>query len=438
MPLSDIVSISITTESAKVEQAGFGMPLILAADCPGGFTERVRFYTSLTAVLVDFATSTVTYKMAAAIFAQNPRVTRIAVGRLANKPTQTWTITPVVANSTVYALTIDGVDYEITSDASATATEICDALRTAISASGLTEGGTATLTLTATVAGAFHSVEVADSSLLKVVQDHADPGLAADLAAIALEDSSSWYALLFGFNSKACVDAISDFAEANKKLFIAQTQESDVVNLSNGSDTGGSQTVAGLLKADSKFRTALVYHPDSAAYADAALAGKCLPFDPGSETWAFKTLAGVSAVDLTDTQRTNALAKYVNVYETLAGVNVTNQGKVSGNEWIDVIRFRDWLEARMSEEIFGALANAKKIPFTDGGISVIEGIIRAQLRAGVVAGGLAEDPAPVVTVPLAADVSSSDKAARRLTGVKFDATLAGAIQAVEIDGVISV
>lgn len=440
MALSDIVNVSITTETAKVTQAGFGVPLILAADTPVGFTERTRSYTELSGLGVDFATTTATYKQASAIFSQNPRPPTVMVGRLANIPTQRFAITPVASNSTVYELRVNGTLVSFTSDASATVTEIIAGLTSAINALSLgitCSDQTTYLRVIANTAGAFFSIESLDVTKLAIAQDHADPGLAADLGAIFLENST-WYALLFAFNSKACVEAIATWAEANKKLFIAQTQDSAVITLADGSDTGGSQTVAGSLKASARFRTALIYHPSTMAFADGGLAGRCLPLDPGSETWAFKTLAGVSSVTMTATHRTNALAKYVNIVETIAGVSVTEEGKVSANEFIDIIRFRDWLEARISENVFGALVRNKKVPFTDGGIAIVKGLILAVLQDGVDVGGLASDPAPTVTVPKAANVSSNDKAARRLTGVKFDAVLAGAIQAVTISGTVSV
>lgn len=443
MALSDIVNVSVTRESANVLRAGFGVPCILAADAPAGFTERTRTYTDLAGLSSDgFNLSGATYLQAAAVFAQNPRPEKILVGRLiAGIPTQRFAVTPVVGNLVKYQLRVNGNLVEYTSDASATAAEIIAGLKTAIDALGLgvtTSDQTTYLRILANAAGAFFSVESLDVSKLGVTQDHSDGGgLATDLAAIALEDNS-FYALLFGFNSKLCVDAISDYAEANKKLFIAATQDSDVIRLSNAADTGGSQTVAGLLKADNKFRTALIYHPNNGAFADGALAGRCLPLTPGSETWAFKTLAGVATVGLTATQRTNALAKNVNIYELVAGVGVTNDGKVSANEYIDVIRFIDWLQARIGEEVFGALARSAKIPFTDAGASVIQGLVAGVLQQGIAAGGLSNDPAPKVTVPKVANVSAIDKAARTLPDVKFDAVLAGAIQIVKIAGNVSV
>ena len=57
---------------------------------------------------------------------------------------------------------------------------------------------------------------------------------------------------------------------------------------------------------------------------------------------------------------------------------------------------------------------------------------------GILDGGLAADPAPVVTAPKVADVAAADKVARRLPDIDFTATLAGAVHEVVISGVISV
>ena len=60
------------------------------------------------------------------------------------------------------------------------------------------------------------------------------------------------------------------------------------------------------------------------------------------------------------------------------------------------------------------------------------------LALGVANDFLSNDPAPLVTVPKAADVPPTDKANRILRDVKFTATLAGAIHAVVIRGKVSV
>jgi hypothetical protein len=440
MPLSDFASVSITTDSVGLQRAGFGVPLILSPNADWG-PERVRSYSSLSEVAEDYATTDPEYLMATALFAQEVKPETIKMGRCALPPTPSFSIgVNSVENSTDYTLTVDGTDYTYTSDGSASNDEIITGLAALIAISGYTEttpgsAGSTTLKYTGSDASLIPSIVVDNPSLLSLIQDHADPGVATDLAAIAVEDND-WYFLLNPFNSKAMALACATYAESNEKLFVAATCDTNNITLALGSDS--TTSLMGQLKTSARARTLPIYSPDATEYADCALVGRCGPLDPGSETWHLKTLSGVSAASLTSTHRTNVAAKYGTFYYTVAGVNVTNGGKVSSNEFADVIRFRDWLKAQIAEDVFAALAGADKIPFTDAGVSVIEGLVRDVLKRGIAVGGLADDPAPEVTVPLVADVSSANKTARLLPDVKFTATLAGAIHKTTISGVVSV
>ncbi len=82
--------------------------------------------------------------------------------------------------------------------------------------------------------------------------------------------------------------------------------------------------------------------------------------------------------------------------------------------------------------------NLPKIPFTDAGIAIIEGEIRAQIADGQGDNFIALDPEPTVTVPKAVDVSSIDRANRLLPDVEFTFRAAGAIHQVDINGVVTV
>ena len=112
-------------------------------------------------------------------------------------------------------------------------------------------------------------------------------------------------------------------------------------------------------------------------------------------------------------------------------------------EWIDVIRFRDWLKNELQIRVFNALKVNRKVPFTDAGIGLIEGIMNAVLKEGQDIGGIApteydDDYTPIygytVTVPRVSDLTESERKARKLTGCKWSARLAGAIHIVEISG----
>lgn len=436
MPLSDIVNVTIVTETASVLQAGFGVPLVLGTHTYN--SDLIRFYSSTSDMISDgFTTTDGEYLAVQAILAQNPRPEQVAVGRRTHLPTQRYAITPVVADNTAYTMKVNGQSVTFTSGTSATAADIIGGLKTLIDALTMGTGKTVTtsdqttyLRVLANTAGSVVPVEVTDPSKLAIVQDHSDGGVAADLAAIQLVDDT-WYGVINLFNSAAEVAAVAGWVEGAGKMFFADTQDSGVLG-------SGSTDIGSTLKTSAYARTALLYHPNPGAFAAGAWAGRCLPLDPGSETWKFKTLSGVPAVTLTATQINNMKAKYVNYYYSLGGKNITAEGVVSANEFIDIIRGRDWMQARLQENIYARLVNAKKIPYTDAGIAVVEAEVRAQIDDGIRVGFLAASPAPTVTVPKASSASANDKAARILKNVSFTATIAGAIHKLVISGTISV
>ena len=131
---------------------------------------------------------------------------------------------------------------------------------------------------------------------------------------------------------------------------------------------------------------------------------------------------------------------------TVASKNITQGGKTNGGEWIDVIRFRDWLQNDMQVRIVNLLIVNPKIPYTDAGIGLVENQMLASLKDGQKYGGVApteydadgnENPGYVTSVPLASEISSTQKASRTLTDCKFSARLAGAIHVVEVKGCLT-
>ena len=121
-------------------------------------------------------------------------------------------------------------------------------------------------------------------------------------------------------------------------------------------------------------------------------------------------------------------------------------GKVKAGEWIDVIRFRDWLENDMRVRVANVLLSNPKIPYTDSGIALIRTAMVSSLMQGQQNGGISETtiatdgtliPGYAVSVPSAASISAADKAARVLNNCRFEAYLSGAIHAVKIIGYLS-
>jgi hypothetical protein len=184
-------------------------------------------------------------------------------------------------------------------------------------------------------------------------------------------------------------------------------------------------------------RTFLMFVDDNDNWVNAAWLGRMLPLQPGSATWAYKDLVGVSDRSiLNSVERNNVKQKNGNYYTNLAGANVTFIGVMVSGEYIDVIHGLDWLEAFIQENIAQLLISAPKIPYNNNGIGLIENSLRASLQEAVNRGIINQDF--IITVPDILTVSPANKADRLLSDVKFIATLTGAIQNIVINGSVTV
>ena len=161
----------------------------------------------------------------------------------------------------------------------------------------------------------------------------------------------------------------------------------------------------------------------------------------------FASLNSVVPSKLTTAEKTTLEAKSINTFRRYAGSNVTCDGKVLAGEWIDVIRFRDWLKAEMQIRVFNVLKQNKKVPYTDGGIGLVEGAMEATLKAGQEIGGIAlteydaeenEIPGFKVIVPTASSLTEAERKSRKISGCRWTARLAGAIHIVDpIEGYLT-
>jgi len=442
MSLEDIVSVSISAQTTTVSRLGFGTPLI--ARYHTLFPSVVREYKSLSAMTDDgWPATDPAVLMATKIASQNPKPAKWKIGKRVNVFTQDVQITPIntdefyeYAFDIVVGTTTTSISY--TNGGAETVATICTALQALINAvAGITatDNTTDVSVETDTDGDLVDYVSISDEPDNVQFKDiTADPGIAADLTAIESVDPDGWYALLLDSNSEAEILASAAFIEARKKIFLTNTSDTEVV------DNVVSNDVMSDLQSFAYARTAIIYSQARLLnWTGAGWAGNRLPSDPGSSTWAFKTIASVQVDgNLTGGQTSVIESKGGNVYRTIAGVNVTTFGITASGEYIDVTRFIDWLDARIKERIFGVLINNAKIPYTDVGVDLMRGQVLAQLNQGITAGGLAADPAPVVQAPKVADIDPADKANRILPDITFQATLAGAIHQLVISGVLSV
>jgi len=458
MSLNDIVSVQITAVGAGLSRVGFGVPLILTYHTKDA--ARLLEFTDTSSMLVSgggpFASSDLAYILGAAAFAQNPKPDRILVGRRVNPTIRTVNLTPRSGTingetyplaDTDYSVTIarDGTEATFThpSGGSPTVASIVTGLVALINAGGVdvlatdnttdmdveaavTPGGVATAGTAYTLAYDRSLFESEDTTPVAAGGD-----LAGEIAAIRNIDDT-WYGLVGDWWGVVEIEDAAVAIEALYKIHVCASPDDGMYDTAVTTDPGS--VLADLNLA----RTSIFYHPTPEDGIAAAHLGKNLPKDPGSITWKFKTLAGVTTTEFTPAEEGVFDDKNIERYVEIAGVSITCNGKTSSGEFMDVTRFLDWLRIRMQENIFAKLAALDKVPYTDQGIGIVESEVYAVLNEGISVGGLAADPAPIVTVPLAANVSAIDRANRLLPDVKFNAQLAGAIHAAEVTGVVTI
>jgi hypothetical protein len=203
----------------------------------------------------------------------------------------------------------------------------------------------------------------------------------------------------------------------------------------------------GKLKESNYFRTSGWYHHEAdAKFPETAFVAVASPSTPGTKVWANNRIAGFGAsrnadgFKLTYTQRNNLFERNANWVETQLGVDITRPGKVAANEWIDTIRDRDFYEARLTEAYTSKFINSPKVPYTDSGINELRNIFNTVSDRLVTTPGspnvLQENNPYTSNFPRSVDVPLADKQ-NRILRATFTAFLAGAIQLIELQGVLT-
>jgi hypothetical protein len=445
-PIKDIVNVTINRESINISRVGFSTVLVLGGNA--NFPERLKYFSDLPslALALHGGVNSLQYKAAQAVFSQSPKVAQIAIGHrganiIITENAGTYTAGTITGLVNGHAISIAyDTDKATTLGNLATAIAAVDGITSAVyAANAITVVPDA-----ATVASISLDVTAVAGTMTIIYSTVETEDSADALDAIQAYDFN-WYGVISTSRATADVEAIAAWVEATPmKFFVTASSDANIVDESVSADT---TSIAALFKNNSYLKTAVVFHTlATTQYADAALLGVILPLDPGSYTAAFKTLSGITVDNLSASQRVNAFAKFANVYEYVAGVNILRKGTVSGNEYIDVMIFIDWLDARCTEAVFAVLVGNQKVPYTDVGIASIQNALSQPLKAGQNVGGISPTAYDsqkkqiggfYIIVPRLEDISTIDKTARELNGVKFVAYLAGAIQYVAIQGYVT-
>jgi len=249
-------------------------------------------------------------------------------------------------------------------------------------------------------------------------------------------NDSEWYFMLITSRDSADILEAASTIETLTKIFLFESDDADSKDLESGTDV---TSLAAILMGFSYERTAMMWSGTANLDGKSASAwvGDMSPRLPGGATWKFKNLSGVQPDKLTTTEVTNIKNKNCNVYTTVAGIAIAAEGVLSGGEFIDIIRGTDKLQARIQENVYGALAQEPKIPYTNQGGNVLGNQVKAALTE-MELDGLLSIGTSVVTVPKVEDIPPAERASREFGEITFTSIYAGAVHKVNVVGTISI
>jgi len=245
-------------------------------------------------------------------------------------------------------------------------------------------------------------------------------------------NGNAFYCVLIQSRLKADLNLAGTWANANGKFFIGCSSDETSLTARNYD------------------REAYLIHDVPNDYPDAAWVGKCIGQQPGSITWKWKALTGQNAANFTLTQLNQIRTDHGQALQEQSGAIFTNEGIATSGVYIDITNGKDWVQDQLNIQLLSLFVNNGKISLDDTGIAQVATIVRGVLKragdAGIIAQAISDEDLRKsddkkymyqVTVPLRADISSTDKNARTLPNVKFVYYLAGAIHKVEITGLIT-
>ncbi|MGL5712744.1 MAG: DUF3383 family protein [Paraclostridium sp.] len=161
-----------------------------------------------------------------------------------------------------------------------------------------------------------------------------------------------------------------------------------------------------------------------------AVAGVCFPQEEGSITWGNKVVTGVPTSGYSVADERALMAKNINYITKEMGLVITQFGRTTSGSNADITRSKDYLKNRLMESLTSALVNSKKVPYTTQGMAIISSAMNEVGVQALNQGMLTEFR---VITPKIEDIPTNDKANRVLNGVKFIATLSGAVETINLE-----
>ncbi|MGE7716960.1 DUF3383 family protein [Priestia megaterium] len=253
-----------------------------------------------------------------------------------------------------------------------------------------------------------------------------DPKTATE--AIAKYYDHDWFFLLTADIELTDEVAIADYVEGKKfKMYVVKTTDAASRNA---------------FKVKDYDYVIDFYHPTADEQADAVLVGELGSQDVGSISWKFKSLTGITVLDINADELAAIHEDGAIAYVKKAGINQTSEGITVSGEYIDVMHGKSWVKTNMENSVQFAFANNGKVSFDSRGIALFDSAATTVLQQAFAQGIIAadEDGNPIYTVTTVprSETLPADRASRVYNGLSFSFELAGAIHSAEIKGEILV
>ena len=484
------VDVELKKQTASTSAASFGIPMLISKNPLITTATRVKRFTTLAGVELLFDKTTDEWKASDAYFSQDPfnekQPEELLIGRyvaLDSSAVLEGGETPLtdvefwkLITDGEFGITIDGslldiagLDFSAVTSLDDVASVIdagsagyeCKYIINRFVFTSTSFGVSSTISLLQTVASPagtdISTQDFLDSDTLatpalpsgSLISQGQVAETAADMLTAIKNANNSWYALgiVKPLRDTPFVEELADALESNRNIMIITSNDANMTVL------GSSASLSAKLKAKNYKRTAIAYHDNENVYPCFSWMGQQLPKDVGSTNWSFKTLAGIAEgasqdiqpSSLTQTQIDAIMDVNGNAYTSTLGADFIYFGTMTGGknidkegEYIDIIINIDFLQARLEEGLMSLLLEKDIIPFTDGGITIVDTRTKTLLQEFGVNQGILVDGTVVTFYPKRADVSVTDRDDRKLPGGTFTAQLTGGINQIILRGTVSI
>jgi hypothetical protein len=418
IPVSKVVNVAIQASPTFPAAKGFGLLCIIGNSQSLPIGDRIRFYSRLTDVAVDFGSTTEEYKAAQVFFSQTPAPTELAIARrfdaaVPGELLGSLSCSKNLADYTAIAagsltLNVDGGEValtEINLSAAANLNAVAAAVQTALSA--LKAGSTVTYTGTRFIvrSGTTGAASAVSAATAPAAGTDLGPimGLTAALGAKATVGSAvetitdtlnnlqnangSWYGLTF--TKEVTEQNIKDAAawtETQAKVFGYTTANNTVLDAASDTD------IASYMKSMNYSRT-IGQYDDNDSYAVVSALSRAFTVDFAGQsttiTLKFKQEPDVTPTTLTESQRLVLVGKNINYYSYFGDSAILAEGVMASGRFFDEVHGLDWLKNAIETNVFGYLYASPKVPQTDKGVARVVQKVEKACQQGVDNGLLA-------------------------------------------------